>query len=122
MREPPEAFNADAAVQANAPGTTRQNKKEVLLKTAIANIWQKLWGKVFFAAIYSAASVLLYFALAEIAYGLWGSTIIPSIGQAPVQVGTKPIDPAEMQRLWQNTPYTGPGSPQYQPPASGTSH
>ncbi len=82
------------------------------MKQTLTRLWRTSWGKALFAASYSLASVLVYFALAQIAYGLWGSTWLPPIGRPPAQEQASTISPAEMQRLEQFIPF----QPQATPP------
>lgn len=87
------------------------------MKTFITNTWRKPEGKALLVALCAAASILLYFAVAQVAYSLFGSTLIPNIGRPPVQAQAQSTDDAEIKRLSQPRLYSGPGSPNYQPPA-----
>ena len=55
------------------------------MKQTLTRIWRKPWGKALIAASYSAATILVYFALAQAAFVLWHSTWLPPIGRPPVQ-------------------------------------
>lgn len=90
------------------------------MKQFATRLWRKPWGKALFAALYSLATIIVYFAVALVLYAAFRTTIVPDIGHArDTEASTdSTISPEEMKRLWTPIPYTGPGSPNYQPPAA----
>lgn len=77
------------------------------MKTFVVRLWRKPWGKVFFAILYSLATILVYFGVALVLFAAFRTTIIPAIGQAPRQDASSDsqVSPEEMKRLTTYIPF-----------------